>query len=202
MLLRIVDEGRNLLRPDLLPSVSKHKQHGVDHIALATAIRANDRSETFMKRTQNLLSYNVNVQEKYLKHFYIKVWRFNNTCVWFKEFVFNVSDDESGSRCLKCAGGGRRRRNVNIIWHKWVFETFKFYLAEGIFLLPMWMPPSGIYSSPRSSWSSAILAANRIDSLNYYIRLIKIKIQGSCNKGFNAEPIAFAFCILHFAFRI
>ena len=29
----------------------------------------------------------------------------------------------------------------------------------------------------------------------------KILKQGSCNKGFNAEPIAFAFCILHFEFK-
>ena len=26
--------------------------------------------------------------------------------------------------------------------------------------------------------------------------------QGRCNEGFNAEPIVFAFCILHFAFCI
>ena len=32
--------------------------------------------------------------------------------------------------------------------------------------------------------------------------MIESQKKGSCNKGFNAEPIAFAFCILHFAFCI
>ena len=30
----------------------------------------------------------------------------------------------------------------------------------------------------------------------------KLRKQGRCNEGFNAEPITFAICILHFAFRI
>ena len=42
MVLRVVDENRDLLGADSLGSVAKHEQHGVDDIGLPTAIRAHN----------------------------------------------------------------------------------------------------------------------------------------------------------------
>lgn len=49
MLVRTVDQNRQLLGADLLSSVSKHKEHGVDHVGLATAVRTDDAGEALMR---------------------------------------------------------------------------------------------------------------------------------------------------------
>ncbi len=48
MAVRAVDQNRQLLRADLLSSVSEHKQHGVDHVGLAAAVWPDDAGKTLI----------------------------------------------------------------------------------------------------------------------------------------------------------
>jgi len=52
--LRIVNENADLLWPNLLGAIPEDEEHGVNDVALAAAVRADDRRETFVERTQNL----------------------------------------------------------------------------------------------------------------------------------------------------
>lgn len=57
MSVRTVDQNRQLLGANLLSSVSKHEQHGVDHVGLATAVWTDDAGKTLMtdRCKQNIL---------------------------------------------------------------------------------------------------------------------------------------------------
>jgi hypothetical protein len=52
--LRIVNENADLLGPNLLGAIPEDEEHGVNDVALAAAVRADDRRKTFVERTQNL----------------------------------------------------------------------------------------------------------------------------------------------------
>ena len=53
MFLTVVDEHTQLFRPDLVGTVTKHKQHRVNDIRLATTIWTNDGSEVLKGRKAN-----------------------------------------------------------------------------------------------------------------------------------------------------
>ena len=49
VLVRTVDEHRQLLGADLLSSVPEHKQHGVDHVGLPAPVRPDDAGEALWR---------------------------------------------------------------------------------------------------------------------------------------------------------
>ncbi len=54
-----MNENTDFLRTDLLSAIAKDKEHGVDDVTLATAVRSDDRCEAFVERTQNLKKHNI-----------------------------------------------------------------------------------------------------------------------------------------------
>ncbi len=56
VVLRLVDEDGDALGADLLRPVAEHEEHRVDHVRFAAAVRADDRRERFVERTQDLRS--------------------------------------------------------------------------------------------------------------------------------------------------
>ena len=53
VLLTVVDEHTQLLGPDLVGTVTKHKQHGVNHVGLAAAVGADDGREVLKETTSD-----------------------------------------------------------------------------------------------------------------------------------------------------
>jgi hypothetical protein len=49
-----VNENADLLGPNLLSAIPEDEEHGINDVALAAAVRADDRRKTFVERTQNL----------------------------------------------------------------------------------------------------------------------------------------------------
>ena len=92
MIFWVVNQHWNFLRTNLIGTISEYEQHGVNNVAFARSIGANDRSETFVKWTKSLLSG-----------------------VRFEVFVFNVGYNQSRSFAFKSKRWRRRRRNINTI---------------------------------------------------------------------------------------
>ena len=54
VLVRVVNERTDFLRPHLGGAKAEDEEHRVDDVALAAAVRADDGREAFVKRAQHL----------------------------------------------------------------------------------------------------------------------------------------------------
>ena len=53
MFLAVMNQHTDFLGPDLVGTVTEHKQHGVNHVGFTAAIWANDRGKA-LKKTNNI----------------------------------------------------------------------------------------------------------------------------------------------------